>query len=333
MSATLLLEAHRGLNEALRQLALGCGVKKTLYNLIELAENIMPQIRVSILSYDPVEQTLNTLAAPNLPEEYNQAIDGVRVGPTVGSCGKAAFYKESVFTENVEQDPNWQTFLPLAQMARVQACWSVPILSSRGNLLGTFAFYHDQPKAASEYDTEFMTLVSSVASVAIEKDEIERELYYAATHDALTGVANRHQFCCQLDNLLAAAKRHQTPLALYYIDINNFKKLNDNFGHSFGDKVLIKVATALKSLCRDMDVVGRLGGDEFVLMCPLKHKSDADTIHTRLLFALQQNLQIEQIDVVASIGRALWFSDNPLPAEQLIADADQAMYRNKLNFK
>ncbi|BDY05303.1 sensor domain-containing diguanylate cyclase [Ferrimonas sp. YFM] len=333
MSAQLLLKAHQGLNQALRQLALGCGVKQTLDSLIQLAEEITPEVRVSVLSYDSESQTLSTLSAPSMPSEYNNAIDGVAVGPTVGSCGKAAFFKQEVFTSDIYDDPNWEAFLPLARMANIRACWSLPVVSSRGNLLGTFALYLDKPAQPSEFEQEFMTLMSSVAAVAIEKDEVEKELYYAATHDSLTGVANRHQFCARLDQLMAASHRTGAPLALYFIDINNFKRFNDNFGHAFGDRVLIKVAERLRSISRDMDVVGRLGGDEFVLLCPLQQDTCAEAIHSRLMNELQHQLSVEQVDVVASIGLALWEPAEAKSAEQLIADADRQMYQNKQSLK
>ncbi len=103
-------------------------------------------------------------SAPNLPSEYNRAIEGVAIGPGVGSCGTAAFSRQAVYVIDIETDPLWAPYKDLALPHGLKACWSVPIINDSDNLLGTFAMYYDQARFPSEAEREFIHLAAKTAA-------------------------------------------------------------------------------------------------------------------------------------------------------------------------
>jgi PAS domain S-box-containing protein len=130
----------------------------------------------SILLLDEDGRHLRYGAGPSLPAEYNAAIDGIDVGPTVGSCGKAAFTREPVFVSDISSDPLWADFRDLALSHNLRACWSIPIRAADATLLGTFAMYHRQPRVPQKADLEIVDFVVRTAALVIERSRSETSL-------------------------------------------------------------------------------------------------------------------------------------------------------------
>jgi diguanylate cyclase (GGDEF)-like protein len=159
----------------------------------------------------------------------------------------------------------------------------------------------------------------------------QRELDHLASHDSLTGLFNRRVLLERLDHALAHAKRSGTRLAMLFIDLDNFKNINDTLGHAAGDAVLRALALRLRQLVREVDTVARMGGDEFVIL--LDHADEPEAVAAvtqKLLDSLGQPVAFGDAHLVAgaSIGVAL-YPDNGSNATELLAAADQAMYRAK----
>ncbi len=184
-----------------------------------------------------------------------------------------------------------------------------------------------------------VTLVRMCESFESERTRTEEELArrqhelaFLATHDALTGLPNRTLILDRVEQLMLHARRKQTPLAALFIDLDNFKAINDSFGHAAGDELLRAVAQRLTAVVRESDAVGRLGGDEFVVIAgELSLVSGPQLIAERLLEALAQPFKLDAAEsaplrVSASIGIAS--GDRPC-AEDLLRDADIAMYQAK----
>lgn len=118
-------------------------------------------------------------AGPGLPDFYNEAIDGIEIGENIGSCGAAAFSKKRVIVEDIMEHPNWEPFRDLATQANIRACWSEPILSSNGEVLGTFAMYFEEPVAPNKHQIEIINSSAYNARIAIEHNrllvDLERE--------------------------------------------------------------------------------------------------------------------------------------------------------------
>jgi len=129
----------------------------------------------SILQLDPDGVHLRHGAAPSLPAPYNAAIDGITIGPTVGSCGTAAFTGKTVVVSDIMTDPLWRDFKGLAAEHGLRACWSTPIFSTRGAVLGTFALYHRTATTPTERDREIVELLGHTAGLVIERHRSEEQ--------------------------------------------------------------------------------------------------------------------------------------------------------------
>src|SRR5579859_3076242 len=114
-------------------------------------------------------------AAPSLPDAYNDAIHGLAIGPRAGSCGTAAYTKETVIVEDIAHDPLWAEYRDLALPHGLRACWSTPLIGSDGEVLGTFAMYYRHPRLPTEDDRQIIRLVSHTAILAIEHKQAEEE--------------------------------------------------------------------------------------------------------------------------------------------------------------
>jgi diguanylate cyclase (GGDEF)-like protein len=141
----------------------------------------------------------------------------------------------------------------------------------------------------------------------------QEELAFMATHDALTRLPNRTLILDRVEQMLVRARRNRAPVAVMFVDLDNFKGINDTLGHGAGDELLRAVAARLGGVVRDVDVLGRLGGDEFVVVAEgLSHPADSELIAKRLLEALEQPFELRsrgaeglRLVVTASVGVAM----------------------------
>ena len=170
-------------------------------------------------------------------------------------------------------------------------------------------------------------------------EELERrqdELSFMATHDPLTGLPNRTLMLDRVEQILVRARRHKAPVAALFIDIDNFKSINDTLGHKAGDELLRSITARLEGVVRDADALGRIGGDEFVIVAEeLSLAAGPELIAERLLEALRQPFELAgaketRLTVTASIGIAMGDRGSP---EEFLRDADIAMYRAKWDGK
>ncbi len=169
-----------------------------------------------------------------------------------------------------------------------------------------------------------------------QKRENELKLQYAAGHDLLTNLPNRTLLSNLMPQVLAAAKRHQSHVALLFIDLDGFKEINDNHGHEIGDLLLKEVALRMQSLLRGEDIVARLGGDEFALVISnLSGRDDIAHLVSRLLKILSDpyHIHTKELSISASIGVSFYPQPNEIDADILLRQADQAMYEAKFNGK
>jgi diguanylate cyclase (GGDEF)-like protein len=183
----------------------------------------------------------------------------------------------------------------------------------------------------SEEQREMARAYADRLSAALTNLEREQRLYQQAYYDPLTGLANRQLFRDRLDHELVRAGRSGEQLGLLYVDLDQFKHINDTLGHGAGDELLRVVAHRLRSVLKDTDTVARLGGDEFVIVLPqLANPEAAGRIAERVMTELAGPVRLRkrEMHVSASIGVAISPQDGRLP-EELIKNADTAMYRAK----
>ncbi|NNF29549.1 MAG: response regulator [Gemmatimonadetes bacterium] len=155
---------------ALEQVTTGGRLDDTLSDLCCAVERYTPADTVaSVLLLNGRAGTLHHIGQSGLPRDYIEAIDGVSIGPNVGSCGTAAFLNEEVVVTDIEQDPRWVGFKDLARVHGLRACWSTPIPASDGSVLGTFAFYCEETRGPTRHESRIASIASRTAAIAIER--------------------------------------------------------------------------------------------------------------------------------------------------------------------
>ena len=154
----------------------GAPLQEALESLLRVVETVSTDgVLGSVLLLDADGAHLLHGAAPSLPATYNEAIHGVAIGPSVGSCGTAAYRREQVIVEDIERDPLWADFRDLARAAGLRACWSTPIVGLDGTLLGTFAMYYPQPQRPGADDLALIALLVRTVAMAIERSRADAE--------------------------------------------------------------------------------------------------------------------------------------------------------------
>ena len=159
---------------ALELIAEGAALPSILEEVVRaVEEHSADGVLASILLLDEDGLHLRVGAAPSLPESYNLAVDGIAIGPAAGSCGTAAYTRRPVRVTDIAADPLWVGYRELARQAGLRSCWSAPILSADGQVLGTFALYYREPRAPGEDDLLQVDLVSRAAAIAIERSRTQ----------------------------------------------------------------------------------------------------------------------------------------------------------------
>ncbi|HBC58291.1 MAG TPA: hypothetical protein DCZ03_14115 [Gammaproteobacteria bacterium] len=229
--------------------------------------------------------------------------------------------------------PVQQTLLQLP--GNLESRWTFYSLWGRANrLIGTLII--KGPVAFNEEQDVMNVLVRQI-SVAAENKLLAIELEKLASTDALTNAYNRGYLERELRNqILLSRSSPDMGFALFVIDVNGLKHINDTYGHEEGDRAIILVAKMLRRVSRESDVVARMGGDEFVLLCPGTSKKEASVLLERIreqerqaFIEIVQGENKEKIAIKISIGLA---SSDEVAGEQVMRSADDAMYQDKKSF-
>ncbi|MBM7660173.1 diguanylate cyclase (GGDEF)-like protein [Bacillus mesophilus] len=317
-------------NNLLVKIATGWPYKDMINEFCVTVEHLMNGYFCSVLEYKEETNQLTLIAAPSLSIEYQQGIQLVDVGPNEGSCGTAAYYKKRVIVEDIETSPFWENHRNLALNENLRSCWSVPILSSKKELLGTFAIYSQQSKAPTQEELDIFHQFSSLVGIALEKEKTEKRIHFLAFHDELTQVANRISFREKANEHIKNALRQQSKLFLMIIDLDEFKEINDQYGHQSGDEVIKETAKRMVSNVAHRGLVARLGGDEFSIVLPGLSYKETKELATSLTHILGQPIEVQgkQLQITASIGISQ-IGVNGCTLYELQKYADTAMYRAK----
>lgn len=189
-----------GQNRALHLLISGAPLAAVFEALVQTVETDLDHQAVgAILVLDPAGKHLRHGAAPSLPESYNRAIDGIAIGPDIGTCCAAAFRNEVVVTVDIENDPGWSRFKTLPLDLGLRAAWSMPIRSLGGRVLGTFGTYFRECRAPSKLECEIVGVLAKTAAVAIERHHTDSALRDSETF--LRGVMRGSPDCIKVLDL------------------------------------------------------------------------------------------------------------------------------------
>jgi len=313
-------------NSILEMVAKGEPLNATMDLLCRKIESLLPDVCCSVLT---VERSglMHPLASGRLPDAYSALLEGLLIGPLVGSCGSAAYLGAAVSVEDISTDPRWLNYKDPALALGLQACWSSPIFDSGETVIGTFALYFTQKRGPTLQEQQVVRACTSLCAIALERHQRVMERERRAFVDALTDLPNRASFDAALERLPLGTAGAWGILVL---DLDNLKTINDTFGHAAGDALLQAVASRIGS-CLGPDRVFRLGGDEFaVILQQPEQLIDIERTATNVLRQLVPAIDCRGHVVMAhgTIGGAI-LSLEDVSAETVHRYADFALYHAK----
>ncbi|WP_158257154.1 sensor domain-containing phosphodiesterase [Kineococcus xinjiangensis] len=322
-------EAQRDVLEAV---AAGHPLPDVLDRLARHVERLLgPEVLCSVLLLDEDGVTLRDGAAPSLPAEYREAIDGVRAGDCVGSCGTAVHRRETVVVTDIATDPKWVGFRDLAARHGLASCTSLPVLGDDGEALGTFALYGREPGRAVAADDTTIAGFRDLTRVAIERNRSARLLTRLATQDTVTGLLNRAAFLVASEDVLARRPAPGSVHAVLLCDVDRFKLVNDSLGHAAGDAYLASSAQALRAVLRSGDVISRFAGNAFAVVLPDVSPDTAQAVAERVVgcFARPVEIRGHALNFSASVGLTTTALSATSDLNVLLRDADMAVHHAK----
>jgi len=307
-------------------------------------QGILDHLVQQIVEILPVTGAGVTLISPGAAPRYVAASDEAalrfeRLQSALGQgpCLMAYESGEPVAVPALADDSRFAEFGPAAVAAGMSAVFTFPLRHGDGRL-GALDLYRDTPGVlAPEEMSAAQTLADVTAAYLLNAQarmralDISDRFRDSAMHDALTGLPNRSLFLQRLEHAAARARRSHSKSAVLFADIDRFKWVNDTYGHSAGDELLIAVAQRLSALIRPGDTLARLSGDEFVLLCEdLKHETDVEILAARMETAFDAPFVVgnSEISVTASVGIAYAGSGEAVNPD-LVMNADIAMYQAK----
>ena len=233
------------------------------------------------------------------------------------------------FPEHVQQ--LFPDDLMLADM-KTESYVGVPLINSAGETLGLIALLDDKPMPENLLKSGLLESLAVRANIELERKTSKATLEMMAHYDVLTGLPNRTLFADRFTQAVAHSNRSESMLAICFLDLDDFKPINDNYGHNIGDKLLIEVAKRLKETIRVEDTAARQGGDEFTLLLrDIESFSQCEKLLERIRQILSQPYIIDNHHhkLSVSIGATLYPLDDA-DLDTLLRHADQAMYQVKL---
>jgi diguanylate cyclase (GGDEF)-like protein len=212
---------------------------------------------------------------------------------------------------------------------------SVPMMVA-DRMLGMVTIFVASPPGVHPDRGQYLYVLSSLVSSVIEHGYLALQARRQAKTDSLTGISNHRHFHETLDREISRANRKRGGFTLILLDIDDFKKVNDTYGHQVGDAVLINMTTRISSMIRTGDVFARYGGEEFGLILPDTEPQGAEALATRIIATIASNSFVfshHSIFYTVSIGLAVYQGALPVEKDSLIAAADKALYTSKENGK
>jgi len=270
----------------------------------------------------PEEQALVVVAT----EPHDSRIEGTNLPSGTGS---QAGYTLATGTPVIVKD--WETETRFEQSEQLQGmCSGLTVMIRAANrsfgVLGVQCANH---REFGTQDVNFLQAIANVIGNAIERREEEERTRYEALHDPLTGLPNRNLFLDRLGHALTQAERTQSSVAVLFLDLDQFKLVNDSLGHAAGDELLAAVAPRLEQGLRPSDTIARFGGDEFAVLAEVRTERDAVRVAERIKVALSRPFKLRQREHFVSASMGISLGRGEKAPEAMIRDADAALYRAK----
>jgi diguanylate cyclase (GGDEF)-like protein len=312
-----------------------------LDSLCKIAEGIVDESLASIMLFNASRTELFVRAAPNLPNQACEDLNGLVPDEFAGSCGTAVYKGTPQFVCDTSTDERWKNLQKYVFDFNVHACWSMPVVDADNQPIGSFALSSFSKREPSQFQKNLMQTASYLVSLVLRREKESIMLQKAAHYDPLTNIPNRNLFNERIAQAMARASRNDSSLAIFFIDLDSFKQINDDCGHNIGDTVLQEVAFRLQKCVRREDTFARIGGDEFILL--VENKSDVveltliaeklqDTLVIPIVIEESDDSKNDGYQISASIGISIYPNDG-LTTDELMECADKAMYIAKSSKK
>ena len=294
--------------------------QEILDTLCTMAEALLPNSVASLMLKSDENGLMYVKAAPSVPPVGWDALNGIKPGPSAGSCANAIYHGESQYIVNTFEDKRGLEFLDTAKAFNLCSCWSMPVKNEEGKTIGSYALSSFEHRSPAPFHKKLLETASHIASIVLKneasKEQIQKMIYY----DTLTGLKNKVSLQEELTT--------KVKCSLIFLDINNFSYVNTAYGFEIGDKILIKVANLLSELYPD--TLYRINADQFALKFDGKVDIEKIYLQIKLLFA-KETISVEDIKLKISFTYGAVYSDkNLLKHAALAIRKAKEISRNRL---
>lgn len=310
-------------------------LKRLLKVIISKALLTLDAERGSLMLYDYSINALQVTIVSGLQDKKledainNGAVQCAKIGVGEGIAGTVFLERKPIITNLGSADPR---FIVKEVLSNTKSLLCVPLIA-KGEVIGVLNITNKKhDKLFNQKDLEFITSLANQAAIAIDN----AKLYELATKDGMTKLYIYRHFYTLLENEIRRCARYKRNMSLIMMDIDNFKRINDTYGHLTGDTILKRLAAVLRETVRKIDIPARYGGEEFVVILPETDKKDACVIAERIrknVAAITVKInETQTLSPTISMGIAQYTTDGQEPKE-LINAADTALYFSKHNGK
>jgi diguanylate cyclase (GGDEF)-like protein len=321
------------LSEFARTMLTDFPIQGILEHLVERIVDVLPISAAGVTLISPASLPHHVAASDSSALKFEELQSELGEGPCIG-----AFVSDrAVVVSDLRTDDRYRIFASKAVALGLAAVFTFP-LRQGPNRLGALDLYRDTPGRLSVEEMGTAQTLADVTSAYLvnaqgraDLEEASARSHERAVHDALTGLPNRILLLERIEHAIVRSGRSRKVVAVLFIDLDDFKKVNDAHGHQVGDELLLAVAERISVALRPADTLARLSGDEFVILCEeLDEVVQVETIASRIVDALAKpfSLSVADISISASVGIAFAGQTNHDP-EQLLHAADVAMYQIK----
>lgn len=321
------------LSEFARTMLTDFPIQAILDHLVRRIVDVLPVTAAGVTLISPLNDPRYVAASNEAALRYEELQTELGEGP----CLEAYQTGRCVAVPDLREESRFPKFADLALEAGLMAVFTFPLHHDRKQL-GALDLYRDTPGQLDAAEMEAAQTLADVAAAYLINASARADLRDSsdrsrerALHDGLTGLPNRTRFLERLDHALRRGRRSNKLAAVLFADLDQFKLVNDSYGHCAGDELLIAIANRLTAVLRPGDTLARMSGDEFVILCEdLDRPVEIDAIAGRIVDAIATPFVLSgaTIEITASVGIAFSGPDDQVSSE-LLQDADTAMYQAK----
>ncbi len=253
--------------------------------------------------------------------------EGLRLALATSLSGKAVLSGQVLVSNDTETDD--RVDLEACRRVHARSMVAVPLFHSN-RAIGVLKVVSDQPQAFTDDDVTLLQQLAQFIATALRRATVMDEQAHAAKVDGLTGLGNRSAFVSELEKAISTAAGSTKPVAaVFYLDLDGFKPINDTYGHLIGDEVLRQIGNRIASLCSPTDLAARIGGDEFVVLLNASGRPGVLDLRDHLTGVLREPITTSAGSVTVGVSCGMAIVGGQDLAESVLARADAAMYADK----